>query len=304
MKIKLIATDLDGTLLKNNNSIDSETTEFLIKFQSKKGILVLITGRRLNEISEYIDSLKMLDFKTGYIVFCDGQYVWDISNNQIINNQFLTIKDVIFILDHIKNYSFNVTLYNNKNDFVLLNKQTPLKRIIYSLCRTLLKKNGRKKYTFTFMIPFISSQVVDIEKVVIHTNKLKSKDMHEYFGKFTDHFSNYNITLMEEKKIEISRKNVNKRDALLQITNSEDLLNDDVLVIGDEGNDVKMLKYFKNSFAMGNASNYVKQAAMYITDTNENQGVLKALKKFVGDENDRLGGNTPSGRGQTPMSSS
>jgi len=279
MSIKLLATDLDGTLLKNNKCIDPETIDYIIKFQENGGSLVLITGRRISEIWDYVHSLKMLDFKSGYIVSCDGQYIWDISSDKKIKNEFLSIQDISYLLKAVKINKFNVSFYNENNDFLLLNKQKILSKLILFSYHKFVKKNSRLKFITQYKAIELS-QTGNIEKISFR-NSDSAFDICSYFEALLNEIHEYSIVLVEERKIEISKKSVNKCEALKQIVQWNYLCNDDILVFGDEGNDIYMLRYFNHSFAMGNACEYVKQAAKFVTDTNENQGVLKVLKNYI-----------------------
>lgn len=279
MRFKLLATDLDGTLLKNDKCIDSETIEYIIKFQKNGGKLVLITGRRISEIWDYINCLKVLDYKSGYVVTCDGQYIWDIGKNKKIANEYLNSQDIVYLLGLSIINKFIISLYDEHNDFLIFKKQRILKYIILYLYYKVVKKNNR--------IKFISRRKAvelfktnNIEKISLKSITLNS-NISSFFQNLLNGLHDYNITLIENKRIEISKKNVNKCQALKEIMKWNHFCNDDIVVFGDEGNDIGMLQYFNNSFAMGNASNHVKQSAKFITDTNENQGVLKIMKKYI-----------------------
>ena len=55
----------------------------------------------------------------------------------------------------------------------------------------------------------------------------------------------------------------------------------DVMTIGDENNDIEMLEFAGIGVAMGNAKQHIKDKADYVTDTNENDGVAKAIEKLI-----------------------
>jgi HAD superfamily hydrolase (TIGR01484 family) len=83
------------------------------------------------------------------------------------------------------------------------------------------------------------------------------------------------------KNIEINNKEAQKGFILAKIAEKMGIKRDEVMVIGDSFNDYSMFTQFPESFAMGNAVQPIKEAAKYITDTNNNAGVAKAIYKIL-----------------------
>lgn len=95
----------------------------------------------------------------------------------------------------------------------------------------------------------------------------------------------FEIESAENYFCEINKKGISKGKAVLDLAKHLGIDISEVICIGDSGNDIEMLKVAGLSIAMGNAENRVKSIADYITDTNNNSGVGKALKKFILDNN-------------------
>ena len=81
--------------------------------------------------------------------------------------------------------------------------------------------------------------------------------------------------------IEINAKGVSKGNAAKFLTNYYNFKREEVMCIGDNENDISMIEYAGLGVAMGNGIDKIKEIADYVTDTNENDGVSKALKKFI-----------------------
>ena len=84
--------------------------------------------------------------------------------------------------------------------------------------------------------------------------------------------------------LDISPNGITKLVGIKKLMELEGIQDDEVLVLGDSENDATMLSYFKYSVAMGNASERIKSLANYTTATNKEDGVAKAIQKFVFDE--------------------
>ncbi len=91
----------------------------------------------------------------------------------------------------------------------------------------------------------------------------------------------YQIVRTCDRMIEITPKSISKGQALKHYMEEKNLQPDEVIVFGDGGNDLDMFEKVKYSIAMGNASEEVKSKAYFVTDTNTNYGVAKALYKFI-----------------------
>jgi len=83
------------------------------------------------------------------------------------------------------------------------------------------------------------------------------------------------------KNIEINNKEAQKGFILAKVADKMGIKRDEVMIIGDSFNDYSMFTEFTESFAMGNAVKQIKEIAKYITDTNDNAGVAKAIYKCL-----------------------
>ena len=89
---------------------------------------------------------------------------------------------------------------------------------------------------------------------------------------------------IREYYFDVMRKGCNKKNAVKKVMDTFGVNHDEIIVIGDGGNDLPMFDYAKLKIAMENGSEALKQKADYITDTNNNDGVAKAIKKFIFEE--------------------
>lgn len=279
MRVKLIAVDLDGTLLKSDKTIDQETCEKLIDFQNNDGILVIATGRRLWEIKKYINELHMLDFNNGYVIHCDGQYIYDINKDKIIKKDLLTEIDLKYILDFYPISEYKIVYYDEEYDYVLSSKS----KIYVSMLNfyyKVVKRNDRLKI-FKYSPKKRLPSNEGIEKVVIKSKRqnLAGINIEQTISILYD---KYNITKTNIGNYEVAKYGINKFSSLKEVMNYHNICDEEVVVFGDDGNDIEVLKNFKYSYAMGNAPNHIKKIASFITDTNDDKGVLKGILNHLG----------------------
>lgn len=240
--IKLIALDIDGTLLMSNGKISTKTLEAINK-ATKKGIQVILsTGRPVY----FCDSvIGMLEFNN-YMITASGGEIRTQNMDIIERNLF--------------KYSLIEELAK------LGNEMNTTKRIVSTK-----KVFNRYKDVEDFAahkwlkIEFYSTLNEKLEAI---KNKLEKYD-------------NLEVTNSHPSNIEVNPKGVNKANAIEVIANRLGIKMEEVMAIGDSLNDIKMIKRCGIGIAMGNAQQKVKKLADFVTDTNDNDGVAKAIHKYA-----------------------
>ena len=86
------------------------------------------------------------------------------------------------------------------------------------------------------------------------------------------------------KKIEVLKKGVNKAYGLEKLAQRLNINRNEIAAIGDAANDIEMLQYSGLAIAMGNATEEVKNLCSIVTDTNENNGVIKAIEQVISEK--------------------
>ena len=109
--------------------------------------------------------------------------------------------------------------------------------------------------------------------------QLSNKEKEDFYKIFNN--EHIEIVSSENDGIDITLKNVSKGNAVKILANYYNLSLDNIAVFGDNDNDISMLNVTKNSFAMGNATEEVKNIASFVIDSNNEDGVAKAIKKYI-----------------------
>ena len=127
---------------------------------------------------------------------------------------------------------------------------------------------------------FYSIKDIDTKKIFkIFLWQLSNKEKEDFYKIFNN--EHIEIVSSENDGIDITLKNVNKGNAVKILANYYNLSLDNIAVFGDNDNDISMLNVTKNSFAMGNATEEVKNIANFVIDSNNEDGVTKAIKKYI-----------------------
>lgn len=274
MKYKLICIDMDGTLLDNSaKNIPNENLE-AIKLATEKGVKVAITTGRLFTSAKYFSDL--IGVKTP-VIASNGAYIREKDSDKVIAKFLLGEDNINAILDIVKDYDIRIffntvdTVITNKdvmpgNAYMEMNKDLPEEMRVKFLIDSDLKNTAvRNKNEILKCICINENNLRNIEEIKM---RLKKIDTIEVVS------SNHN-------NFEIMNKGVSKGKAVETLAKEYGILKDEVIAIGDGENDLSMISYAGLGVAMGNSSDYIKEHADYVTDTNVNGGVGKVIKKFV-----------------------
>ncbi len=257
--IKMVVTDLDGTLLNNNHNISDYSKEVLQSLE-KNGIeIVIATGRHFWGMKHYKDFLEnnndSIVFNGAVVANNDGNFLY----YRPIDDS--TSRDVIEIA---KKYNVSMHFYH-RDKYIALDdddysreytKKVNIKNIIYGI-------DSLDSFEFTKMI-FMGDRNL-LEKLQIEIRE--SVKVHTCFSQ-----TNY---------LEILSTNVNKFTALEYICNKKNISFENIISFGDNYNDIELLSNVGIGVAIYNACEDVKKCAKYTTSfNNDEDGVAKFLLDF------------------------
>lgn len=241
-EIKLIALDIDGTLITSDHKV-SKATETAVFKAVEKGVHVLLcTGRPPNMCSEFTELLQL----NTYLVTASGGEVWS-SNNELLERHLHDSAEIETLWKIGKNIGLNMWIISTNEVF----------------------ENGAYPEDFHahewLKIGFFSDDKDKLHKMQAELSQ----------------YENIEITNSHPSNIEVNPGGVSKAHALKRICKDLDITMNEVMAVGDSLNDFTMIKEAGIGVAMGNAQDLIKEIADYITDTNDQDGVAKAIEKFV-----------------------
>lgn len=272
MSYKLICIDMDGTLLNDKKTVNKENIE-AVKKAHDKGVNIAVCTGRLFASARYFG--EILGVRTP-IIASNGAYIREKDGDEVIYQSVLGEERCKKIQSVVQNYDFDY--FYNRCDCVISAKEYPEDYGYVKANKALPEKykvNLVRSCNINKTIEEDGDKILkcicmsrDIEKLNSAKEKLQQFDEFEVVSSGIDN-------------IEIMNKDVSKGKACEVLASFYNLSRDEVMCIGDSGNDLSMVEYAGMGVAMGNASDEVKKAANYITDTNNNSGVAKAIEKFI-----------------------
>jgi 5-amino-6-(5-phospho-D-ribitylamino)uracil phosphatase len=241
LDIKLIALDMDGTLLDGQDQVSDENRR-VIKEAEKRGVaVVLSTGRSLKTARDYVLSLEL----SSYLVTVNGGEIWG-PNGELIDINPVDTDHIQWM--HELSRKHKTGFWATSSEDVWRNK---MPEDVFS----------QKWLKFGFHI-----EEDDIRESVL--KELRNKGLFE--------ISNSSL-----KNIEVNAIGINKAKGLKKVCSLLGISMENVMAVGDSLNDIAMITEAGLGIAMGNAQETVKEAADDITGTNLESGVAQAIQKWV-----------------------
>ncbi|MCY9185120.1 Cof-type HAD-IIB family hydrolase [Bacillus halotolerans] len=241
VNIKLIAIDMDGTLLNDEQLISDENRNAIREAEDKGVYVVISTGRTLMTCRELAESLKLSSF----LITANGSEIWD-SNFNLVERKLLHT-------DHIK-MMWDLRNKHNTNFWA-----STVNKVWRGEFPENITDHEWLKFGFDIEDDDIRNEVL--------AELRKNKELE--------------ITNSSPTNIEVNALGINKAAALAKVTEKLGFTMENVMAMGDSLNDIAMIKEAGLGVAMGNAQDVVKETADWITDTNIEDGVAKAIRHWV-----------------------
>ena len=269
--IKLIAIDMDGTLLNEKKHIDKAQKEAIHEAVEAGIKIVLCTGRPLYGILPFYEELGLSELDSeGYVILNNGCSIHNTKDWKLIDQVNFTSDDIEYLYKFSESYDINFTLVNDTYYFNIGRKPTD----------ELIKDAG-----------FVFSDITDISLEEAKSGKHKimkimflgNPEIMADFQKENENIlkDKYSSVLSQPYVYEILPKGNNKGTGLKKLAKKLGIKQEEIMAIGDGNNDIEMFEYANYSVAMENGTELAKKAAKYQTDSNENDGVAKAIRKYA-----------------------
>lgn len=259
--IKLIATDMDGTLLDENGKLPKGFFNALEELNKNNIKFVVASGRPYPTLYENFkpvsDSIYYICDNGAYVVENGGNARIDLINRSAVNEIINSCKDIPNI---------QVVLCGINGAYHLP-------------CSEEFTNEIDKYYIKKHIVNDLLSVEDDIFKITICDLSNAAKNSSKVLSpKFSEDLM---VVVAGEIWLDIMNKNVNKGTALSKIQEDENISYEETMVFGDFYNDVEMLKKAHYSFVMENANEDMKQYGNYIAKSNRDSGVIQAINEYV-----------------------
>lgn len=266
MNYKLIAIDMDGTLLRSDKTL-SESTISILKEVMKQGCeIVISTGRCLKELYDIFEKLPEIR----YFITTNGALVYDAKEDKVIYENSISIPLVYKIIEasHRKDLMLHIL------DFECIIEKDKLEHV-----ETYKMASYREMYTkIAKCVDSIDSYFKENEKNIqkinlYHKNKEDRQESITFLSQF-----DLCLTYAESCALECTANHVNKGIGLQKLSSYLNIDSKQIASIGDSFNDLSMFKTANISFAMGNAQEEVKKQADIVVSDNDHDGVKEAIE--------------------------
>lgn len=281
MNIKLVASDLDGTIIDRNNFIANENFKAIDKLNSKNIDFVVCTGKSYS-VSKSICN----DFKAKYGIFGNGAQIIDLQTGEELNRKILKPKQISYCVKLAKRNNLHIHFYTE--DAIVT------ENLKYMDLRNYILKDINKTELKFLIVPDIEKYIAennpDIFSFVISSDdslENLEKEINKHLTVSTSLISKKgiykdNIINKEYEYLNIAPNNINKNQALSFLSSYLQIPQADMLAIGDNVNDLEMVKHSGIGIAVGDAYTELKNVAQYVTQKNVTDGAFaEAINKFI-----------------------
>ena len=267
--IKLVAIDMDGTLLNSKKELLEETKQYFKDFHKKETdtLLVLCTGRPESGIRPYLKDLGYLE-ENHYIISQNGANIYERRTGKRVMDAFLDSAAIQKWIELGKKHGISVM--GAGVDYYYCFDQEPTEWMEFDVKLV----SGKLK-----RIPTKESLNTDFYKILLMGDEEQLNEFETFIPEeWRDEFY---VVRSQKYLVEVLTKGVNKAFGLEKLAQKLNIQPSEIAAVGDAANDIEMLEYAGLAIAMGNASEEVKSISDIVTDTNENNGVIKAIDNLI-----------------------
>lgn len=271
---KMVMIDLDGTLLNDKKQVSKRNVEMIQRIQAEKNVLfVITTGKNINDITQVLETIG--DSINQYIIASNGAIIKDNVKQDYLVKKYIGQDQILKMIDIYKKQHLKGIFHTHEIQLTDENEQYQINQ------NTKLVENLKKYY--------LENEISTTSMISLCGNERDLKQMKE---KLKVEFPELDATdichfivdrdkeIYETKYIDIMKKDCTKANAIKILADHLDINKEEIIVIGDGANDISMFEMSGYKIAMGNANDKLKEKADYITDSNNQDGVAKALEEI------------------------
>lgn len=268
MSIKLIAIDIDGTLLNSQHQITPRVLESIQKAE-KQGIkVVLCTGRPLLGVADQLHQLK-LDQGENYVITYNGSLVQEVISKKIIASYTLSYENFIEIESMARLLGSHLHTLDLQHIYTANTHISP-----YTIHEATLTKMPLHYRPVDHMTP---------EMTIVKMMMIEPEEkLDQVIARIPDWFKEKYTTVKSAPfYFEVLNKQASKGSAVRLLADYLGIKQEEVMAIGDQENDATMIEYAGMGVAMGNATPAIKALANIETLSNDEDGVAHIIEKFA-----------------------
>lgn len=265
---KLIAVDLDGTLVRNDQSISQRTVDTLIRVQEMGVKVAVASGRPTFGTAHVAETLRLDEFG-GYVMSYNGGEIYDWGTKSLLHAQTLDENVIPYLYMCAREHGMPIMTYIEKE---VVSEVDNNEYIQYSVMRN--RMTLRKVDDFVKAVEGAGIVKCIIVGSPILLPALETKMQERLKGKA-------GVFRSEPFFLEIVPMGIDKGKGLSILLDKIGMKKSEIIAFGDGYNDTSMLQFAGMGIAMGNAAEEIKKAADMVTLSNNDDGVAIALEKLI-----------------------
>lgn len=290
---KLVAIDLDGTLLNSDGEVSNKNKEAIQKAVRKGVFIVLTSGRMPTSIQTIAKEIGA----NGYMICGNGALIYDLQEEEILYEAFMKKEKALQIVkiceensiyynvytrDCViaKSLNYNVLFYHNENSNKSLEKRTNINIV----------EDIQKYIEESEKLEILKITICDSDKIIFSSIIRKLKQIPEIDILEVEHMSRKNIKAgtkeipVEYFYTEVANPNINKWTAIQVLIQKLGIKQEEVMAIGDNQNDKEMVQNAGLGVAMGKSMLEANQIGDVFVKDNNHSGVAEAINQYINDQ--------------------
>jgi Cof subfamily protein (haloacid dehalogenase superfamily) len=269
--IKLIVSDLDETLVGPDGAVSKANIEAIKKATAKGVKFVPNTGRGYRSVQPLLETLGLRGKANEYVISYNGGAIIENQNFKVMQTNALTVAQASQIFDVTKTHlDYSTHIYTLDQLYVYNEVPADME---YMLSRGVKPLEYKK----TDLSEFEGQPIFKV--ITMNADAQKRQAIKDAVLEHVDF--DLNATFSSERYTEFNLGGVDKGNATLELAHQLGIKRDEIMALGDNSNDVAMLKSVGMPVVMSNANQDARSAAKYVTEGNYTSGVAEAINRFV-----------------------
>ncbi len=281
MEIKLVASDLDGTIIDKNNNIAIENFKSINMLHEKNIIFTVCTGKSYSVSKSICKKLKA-DFG----IFGNGSQIINLKDKKELSRKTLGTDEISYCINLARKHNLHIHFYTEDaivteelkymdlRNYILKDKNSSELR--FFIVPTIEEFVEKEKPTIFSIVLTSENPMADIEKDV-HENISATTNLIKKKGQYKDFIIN-----KEYEFLNIAPDKIDKNNGLIYLSKVLNIPKENILTIGDNVNDIEMIRSAGVGVAVSDAYDELKEVADYITTTSVTDGAFaEAIKTYI-----------------------
>ncbi len=272
MNKTLICSDLDGTLLNKNHKYSIFTKHIINKIMCQNNILFVINTGRVTK-SAILQAQKLNCHKyNSYVIANNGSQIWSFKDEKMIYDKYLEYNEIKIIDNILSKNADYVSVHYYAYDSIFVYKKDPESEF--------WSKVMKSKYSIFDFSKYSKDTSKPISRALLISNiSSQNKIIDIMINKLLNSLPNLSIVKQSKNVYEISRKNINKGEALKFLSRKLKISIRDTLAFGNSYNDIPLIKKSGVGLVVNNAEPELKKIADQVISSNRKNGPAMFLWK-------------------------